>query len=467
MTNTMKKRLLASIFAILIFNFISPIIYAQETVNLSLKQAQEYALLNNVDMKNSQLDLQLAKKKIWETTAIGLPQISAQANYQHLFEVPELVLGGETFLATNLPAGTPLTSDNITNEGVFLDFAPGMPIPLGAKDNTTLDFTVTQLLFSGEYLVGLRAARVFYQISEQGRIKTEEDVRESIANTYSLVLMLQNNLDVMTRSLENMNATLREMKALNQQGFIEVTDVDQIELTTLTLENGVTSMERQFNASKDLLKFQIGMPMNTEINLTEDLDALATDVNLEALVANEFKVEQNINFKILDTQVALSKLNLQRDRSTYLPNLAAVYRHTEKFTEIDFDFTPVDVFMLTLNIPIFSSGQRLSRVQQRKIEYEKAINNKDNVSNGLQLEYINARNEMINAYDSYNNVKKNLELTGRIYDKTLIKFQEGLSTSMDLTQAQNQFLSAQNAYINNLQTLLTAKNKLTKLTTNH
>ncbi|HLN54307.1 MAG TPA: TolC family protein [Lentimicrobium sp.] len=461
----MKFTFLTTLLTILLLAGSCFEIQAQESTDFSLKQAQDYALLNSAAIKNSDIDLQLAKKKIWETTAIGLPQINAQGNYQHLFVVPEINFP-INYINTELEAGTQITAADITEGRVFLDTLAGAPIPLGLKDNTTLDFTVTQLIFSGEYLVGLRASKVFYLMSDQAKLKTESDTRETVASTYALILMLQDNYAVLTRSLENLNKTLNEMKEMNKQGFIEITDVDQIELTTLTLSNGVNSMERQIKAAKDLLKFQIGYPMDKEINLTDNLEAMVTDINMDNLIASGFRVEDNINYQIMDTQVKLNKLNMQREKSTFLPNLAAVYRHQEKFKKIDFDFQPVDIFMLTLNIPLFSSGQRWVKVQQRSLEYQKAMINRDNAANGLKLEYINARNEVINAFDTYTNVKKNLELTQRIYDKTLIKFREGLSTSMDLTQAQNQMLSAQSEYISNLNTLLNAKNKITKLTSN-
>lgn len=459
-----------SMLKLLIITFITILlnikVNGQEITKLSLKEAQDLAIVNNTTMKNAEIDLQLAKKKIWETTAIGLPQISGQVNYQHLFQVPMVSFGGTTSLATNLPPDINVTSDDIINENIYLAFTPSEPLPLGVKDNTTLDFTVSQLVFSGEYLVGLRASKVFYLISDQGKVKAESEVKESVANTYSLVLVLTNNLNVMSQSLENLNKTLNEMRAMYQQGFIENTDVDQVELTTLTLENSLTSIERQVKSAADLLKFQIGLPLDKEISLTDSLELLAQDVNLENLISNSFKVENNIDYQILDTQVRLGKLNLQREKTTFLPSIAAVYRHTEKFKKIEFDFTPTDIFMLTINVPLVSSGQKLSKVQQRKLEYEKAVNNKDDVSRGLMLQYSNARDELINAFDSYNNVKKNLELTNRIYQKTLIKYREGLSSSMDLTQAQNQFLSAQAEYTNNIYSLLIAKNKLTKLTIN-
>jgi len=432
--------------------------------SLSLKQAQEYALKNNTSVKNAGIDVELAKKKIWETTAIGLPQINATANYQHLFKVPEMSLGGTTFLDTKLPAGTMLTAGDILNENVFMGFTPMEPIKLGVKDNTTLDITVSQLVFSGEYIVGLQATRVYYQISDRSQKKTEIDLQESVANTYSLVLVLQQNKKFLSQSLENMQKTLAELQAMNKQGFIENTDVDQIELTTLNLTNGIKAIDRQIEASNYLLKFQIGMPLDNQVTLTDNLETIAETNNLETLSAKKFDVNNNIDYKILSTQEAFGRLNLKREQSTYLPSLAAVYQHSEKVNKPEFDFAPRDVLALSMSIPIFSSGQRNSKVQQRKLELQQITNTKENVGNGLQLEYTNARNDLSTAYEKYLNEKKNIELTERIYQKTLVKLKEGLSSSLDLTNSQNQYITAQVNYFNALYSLITAKNKLSKLT---
>jgi outer membrane protein len=436
-------------------------------LKFSLKEAQDYAILNSINAKNSAIDLKLAKKKIWETTAIGLPQVNAQAKYQHLFEVPELSLGGESFLGTkNLSPGSAITPEDIANENVYLGFNPSEPIALGVKDNTTLDITVSQLIFSGEYLVGLQAAKVFYKISEQSQKKTELDLKESVGNTYSLVLVLEQSKKTLEQSLDNLNKTLADMQEMNKQGFIENTDVDQIELTSLNLTNGVNSLNRQVEASRDLLKYQLGLSFDSKIILTDNLESTSGTANLESVLASNFNVENNIDYQIISIQEKVGKLNLKREQSGYLPSLAAVYLHTEKVNKPAFDFAPTDVFQLSLNIPIFSSGQRIVKVQQRRLELEKITNTRNNVANGLQLQFVNARDEMASAYEKFLNEKKNIELTNRIYDKTLIKYKEGLSSSLDLTNAQNQYLTAQSNYYTAIYSLITAKNKLDKLNNN-
>ena len=436
------------------------------TTTLSLKQAQDYAVKNNANSRNSSIDMEIAKKKIWETTAIGLPQLSAQVNYQHLFTVPELSLGGSTYLATSLPAGAPITSDDINNKKVYMGFTPGAPIKLGVANNTTLDLTVSQLIFSGEYIVGLQATKVFYMMTDQSRQKTEIDLKENIANTYAMALVFEQTLMVLNQSSENTNKTLSDMQQMLKQGLVENTDVDQIELVTLTLKNAISSMSRQIDATYDLLKFQLGMPFADKVVLSDNLESISNAVNLETLIGTQFNINNNLDYQILLTSEEISKLNLKREKSTYLPNVAAVYRHNEMMNEPAFNFNPKDVIQVAMSIPIASSGMRNSKVQQRKLELQKVTNTKDNVANGLQLQYITTRNELTTAFEKYLNDKRNIELTKRILDKSLIKFKEGLASSRDITEFLNQYLTAQSNMYSSMLSLISAKNKLDKLNNN-
>jgi len=434
-----------------------------ETFSFSLKQAQEHAIKNNVDSKNTTLDMEIAKKQIWEITAAGLPQINAQANYQHLFKVPEMSLGGSTYLATNLPSGTNVTSDDITNENVYMGFTPAPPIQLGVKDNTTLDITVSQLIFSGEYIVGLQASKVFYQFSEQKKLKTELEIKEAVANVYAMALLIENNRDVMQKSLDNSKKTLSDMKQMLDQGLVENTDVDQIEFVTLTLQNGVSNLNRDLDFQMLNLKYVLGIPFSDKIVLTDKLESIAESIKLETLLATPFNINNNLDYQMMLNAEAISTLNLKREKSTYLPNLAAVYRHSAKMNKPEFDFAPTDVFQVSMNIPIFSSGMRNVKVQQKQLELQKTVNSRENLNNGLQLNYVNALNKLTQAYETYLNDQKNIELTKRIYDKTLTKFNEGIATSREITDNLAQYLTAQRSLYTSIFALFTAKNQLDKL----
>jgi outer membrane protein TolC len=436
------------------------------TNTLSLKQAQDYAIKNNANSRNSVLDMEIAKKKIWETTAMGLPQVNGQVNYTHLFTVPEMSLGGSTFLATDLPAGTPLTSDDINNKNVYMGYTPAAPIQLGVPNNTTFDITVSQLIFSGEYIVGLQASKVYYMMTDQNKQRTEIELKEAVANIYAVALLTENNLNVMQQSLESSNKTLEDAKKTFSQGLMENTEVDQIEFVTSTLKNAVSSLTRELDYTLLNLKFLLGMPFAEKIILTDKLESIAESINLEALVATPFNINNNLDYQILTTSESIMKLNVKLAKSAYLPSISAVYRHQEKMNAPAFDFNPKDVFSVSANIPIFSSGMRNVRVQQSQLELQKTVNTKDNLANGLQLQYINSLNELTTAYEKYQNDKRNIELTKRIYDKTIIKFNEGIATSRQITDDLNQYLTAQRSLYTSIFGLFSAKNKLDKLNNN-
>lgn len=435
------------------------------TTSLSLKQAQDYAIKNNAGSRNAVLDMEIARKKIWETKAMGMPQVNAQANYQHLFKVPEMSLGGITILKSDLPDGTPVMSEDIGNS-VYLGYQAMPPIQLGVKNNTTLDITVSQLIFSGEYIVGLQATKIFYLMSEQKKAKTEIELKEFVANMYTTALLLERNLEVMKKSLDNTKKTLSDMQQMYKQGLLENTDVDQLEFASLSLANGVNSLRRQLDYTLDVMKFQLGMPFDENIILTDQLEGIADNINLETIVASQFNINNNLDYQILANSEAISRLNLRREQSTFLPNLAAVYRHSEKMKKPEFDFNPKDVFQISMNIPIFSSGMRNVKVQQRELELQQVINIRNNATNGLQLENMNARNNISTAYEKYVNDKRNIELTKRIYDKTLIRFNEGLASSKDISDNLAQYLNAQSSLYSSIFSLISAKNKLDKLNNN-
>ena len=442
--------------------------FAQEVKSFSLKDAQDYALQNSAEVKNAKLDNDIARKKIWEITSMGLPQINATGNYQHQFVVPTLNFGGQTSLVLDpsLPSGSPLTSDMVGNQ-LHLKSDPGTPIALGLKNNTTFDFTLSQLLFNGAYIVGLQASKIYYQISDQNFQKSKIDMKESIANTYCMVLIMEGNRSILQNSLKNLKKTLSDMREINKQGLIEETDVDQIELTSVNIENALNTVNRQVDASYDLLKFQMGIPLENKITLKDNLETMLVSIDLATATSKQLNIKENITYKIMDTQEQFGKLLLKKEISNYLPNLAAFYRHTELVNQPAFNFTPKDIIGVTLNVPILSSGQRVVLVQQRKLELDKISISKQKAVEGVKLDYSNALNDMNSTYEKYQNEKKNIDLTKRIYDKTTIKYQEGISTSLDLTQVHNQYLTAQTNYYDAIFKLLTAKNKLDRILNNN
>lgn len=428
-----------------------------KAIKFSLKEAQEYALQNSPAVKSAAIDLESARKKIWETTAIGLPQVTATGNYQYIFKVPEFSFGG-FYDYRLLPDGTPITKNDLLNT-----YQPGQPVKLGVQQNFTWNISVNQLIFSGEYIVGLQASRTFKELSERNLQKTKNETKEAVAKAYYMILTGEENLSILRQNLQLIDKTLNDVTAMYKQGFVEETDVDQIRINKLNLENLVNSVTEQVQIAYRLLKFQMGIDVNQSIELTDKLDELIAMGNFKLWSQNEFDVQKNIDLKIMQTNEALSMLNLQREKSRFLPSISAFYQHQEQLKKPQFNFTIPDITGFGISWPLFTSGSRNSKVSQARLALEKATIGKNQVRDGLIIEFDQSRNAYNKALNDYLTFKENLNLADKIYRKTLLKYSQGMASGMELTQAQNQFLTTESNYYNAVLSLFNAQAKLEKL----
>lgn len=440
---------------------------AAENHNLTLQAAVDLALERNETVRNAEIDMAIAKKKVLETTAIGLPQVSASASYQYIpGDIPVLDFGSGS------SSGTDYTiPDGVSQEYAyqfFLMYGSLMgglmePRPIAERHSGNVTLSVNQLIFSGEYIVGLQASKAYKMLSSQSYEVAVADLRESITNTYHMILILQENLSILKKSHENILSIAREMEAMNKAGFIADTDADQIHLTASTLNNAVKSLERQVKVAYNVLKFQLGLPEKDTVELADNLDSFINGLNGGSSYSEEFDPEKNISIQLLETQEKLTALSLKRQKSTVLPTLSGFYMHKELINEPDFSFNIPDMVGINLNVPIWGSGMKLSRIQQAQLELEKVKNQREMAEKGLTLEYSQAIISFNNASEKFVAEKENKDLAEKIYNKTLSKYKEGLCTSMELTQVQNQLFTTQTNYFTAALELLNSRTKLEKL----
>ncbi len=444
---------------------------AQESQKLTLKEAVNMALQQNTNILNSDLDLKIAQKKVWETMASGLPQINAKGAYSHIFKVPTLSFGGKTVLSnTNVPwdpttqSGTMSSVSLANGEKIYLNSEPGTPIELGLKDNTTFDLTLSQLIFSGSYFVGLQATKVYYGLTKENAEKTKLDVIETVTNTYNMIKLAEESRKILTQNLENINKTLFEISEMNKQGFLEKTDVDQLELTANTVRNAMNQIDSNLDMGYRLLKIQLGIEEIIKVELSDILesDESLTKSSLQ-LITESFNINQNVDYKLIQTAEKAAKLELDLSKTGFMPTISGYYNHTEKLKTPAFDFAPKDLVGVNLSLPIFSSGQRLSVLAQRKMSLEKAQNTTKLVSSSLSMQASQFQNDLKLKLEKYQNQKKSKELSDDIYQRTLEKYKQGMTSSMDLMTSQNQYLTNLTNYYQCIYDLQGSKSKLEKL----
>ncbi len=441
---TKMKFFLSLILAVLI---VVPAI-AQETQKFSLKEAQKFAKKHSYVVQNSGLDVEIARKKVWETITMGLPQITGEANYSSFLNLPVSLLPGEFF---DQPVGT------------------YVPVKFGQDYSSDFGFTVNQLIFDGSYIVGVGSAKIYLQLATQSKEKTEIEIKHAVAQSYYMVLVAQENLRVMNGNLSNSQKLLSDTKALYENGFAEEQDVDQMQLISQKAENEITKAKREIRVAKMVLKYAIGLDVESAIELSDQLDQFI-DPLMNSNIANAgFDYSSHIDYRLLDTQLQVSNKMLKLEKSTYLPKLKAFYNWTKTAYANDANLVKSTVpwfkssmvgFKLT--VPIFTSGQQISKVNQAKMEFEKTQNDHKQSVQNIQKDYLSSIADIESAVDQLKNDIDNKKLAAKIHNKTTIKYNNGLIASTELSQTESQYIQAQGAWVASVLQLLNAKISLDK-----
>jgi outer membrane protein TolC len=418
-----------------------------DTLYFSLHESLVFAMENNLNAKNARLDVDAADQRIWETAAMGLPQVDASVDYNYNINLPTTLIPDFT--------GNP---------------AEKIEVQFGTKHYATAGIVGNQLVFSGEYIIGLQTARLFKEFTELSKQRTEQEVRQTVIENYYLVLLGVETLELLKENLQNVRKTHEETLQLFKTGFVEEIDADQLEVTLIDLQNSVLSMERQVTATKNLLKYQMGLERTQTVILTDRLADLVSEIDYESTLGSVFNLEDNLDYKILHDQEHLAYMDFKLKRSSYLPTLSAFYstsftaqRDAFNFFDNNENWYHSSLVGLSFSLPIFSSGNRRAGVAQKRIAYEQARNNKEFAAEGLQVEFLQYRYDFANALEKYRSDKKNLELSEKVVRVTKTKYGEGLSSSLELSQVNNQYLQALSNYTSSMVELLNAKIKIDKL----
>jgi outer membrane protein TolC len=412
-----------------------------------LKEAQVYAIENNYDVRNADTDVEIARKRVKENLAIGLPQVNASAGYSNYFELPTSLIPAE------FVGGNP---------GEFEE------LQFGTQHNANWNASLSQLIFSGQYIVGLMASKAYVGLNETSQAKTEIEIREIIAKSYYPVIILNENKKVFDSTLSSLNQMLYETQQYYDIGFVEDTDVDQLNLLIADMQTTITNIDNQLAIAYNTLKFQLGMQADEEIEITDNLDKLLAEVDKEMLINSSFDYNRHVDYKLLKDQERMAYLQMKLNRSEYYPTLTGFYSFQQDAFRDKFNFFNNDKWYtsqmlgIQLEVPIFSSGNRKYKVQQAKLEIEKIKVMDDQLKQGLSLLVRTVKSEFSNAYLIYQNKKMALGNAEKIYQKSQVKYREGIMTSLDLAVTYNQYLTNQIEYLTSILELFLKKAELEK-----
>lgn len=425
------KQKLKLLFLILIFPL--GIIAQEKKYSFSLEAAIKFALENSYTSQNANKEVAKALKQKWETAASGLPQINGEINYQDQLRQRQIVVPGE-----------------------FAGGAPGTlaPVRFGTTQQASVNATLTQLIFDGSYLVGLEAASSFIEFANTQKEKQDLLVIEGVINSYGAVLLTKESIAVLERNIAILETNLNEVQKTFENGLAEEESVEQLQITLLQVKNQLNNTKRIDKLSLQMLKLSLGISLEKELSLTDSLQTITTKNIASDTVFKEFDITKNNDYKLSELLIEQRRLETKLERSRLLPSLGAFFNASTDSFDNEFNFLKRSqpwyasyTWGASLKIPIFSSGLSGARIKRTKLSYEQAqISHQENTQR-IQLGYEDAKSNFEFAIDNLKTLEQNLKLAERIENKNQIKFNEGLSSSFELRQAQTQLYSAQQQYL--------------------
>jgi len=439
---------------------VTSLAYSQES--FTLQEAIDYALENSNALKLKQKDISIAQADIKEFKSIGMPKVSGSVNYQYFFYVPQQPV--TDFIS-------PSVYEVLFQESVLERRELGAPdvfeLAFVQPHQLTGGIEASALVFDGSYLVGLKAAKLYKELVAKEVNATEQEIKSNVTKAYMAVLIAEENIEVIQNNITTVEKSLNETKILFQEGFVESLDVDRLTLSYNNLNTELEKLLGLVTISKNLLKFQMGMSIESDIILEEEIDILVDSYKLEnEKLEGSFDFSLRAEYNILSTSRELNLLDLSRHKKGYLPSVRLFANASENlqrsnlFDGNEASWLPSAAAGIGINIPIYDGGEKSARIQKARINIDKVDIQIDEFKRSMNMQVMNSRQALLNAQKTVINTRKALEINERIYEKTQIKFKEGVGSSVELIQAEASLYKAQGSYIGALYDLITARTDL-------
>jgi outer membrane protein TolC len=456
------KRILPLIVLIVVLGRIS---LAQQADGFyTLDECIDYALEHNQQYLNAGIETGIADAFMKEVISDGLPQIDGNIDLGYNISIQR------TFIQDFV---SPTVYGILQEEGLL---EPG-PIPepeffpaaFGTKYTGFAGINLNQMVFDGSFLVGVKAAKTYRQLSQKDLIKTRIDVVEAVSKAYYLVMVNEERKSLIDKNYDRLDTLLQETRALYENGFAEKIDVSRVQVQFNNIKVQKDNIERSVEYTKALLKFQMGMEPREPLEVQDRIEDLVFQ-EVPQEVYQQFDYGRRIEMSQLQTNMELAQIDIKNTRMRYLPNLdlygtlgaSAGTQSTGalfEFSDNWFDFSAVG---LRMYLPIFDGMRKSHQIQQKKLKAMQLDNQEQQLKNSIDVEILQSATNYQTSVDNLKAQLENMDLAEEVYNVSKIKYEEGVGSSIEVTNADADYKEAQTNYYNALYDALVAKVELRK-----
>lgn len=427
--------------------------------SFTLEEAVAYGLENQNSQKLSDVEIESANQDIKEFKAIGMPKISGGIDYNYYFYLPKQPV--PDFISPAVygildAEGLPTTTQGPV-ETFELTFVQPQQLNIGVN--------ASMLVFDGSYIYGLKAAKLYRELVKKEKEASEQNIKSNITKAYLSILIAKENEKTLQDNITTLQKSLDEVNAMYEAGFMESLDVDRLQLSYDNLTTQLENVRGLIDLSYNLLKFQMSYPIDDEIQLRETIEELILKFDADSEMDTEILLnpEKRAEFQLLNKTQELNNLDLKRNKAGYYPSVGVFgsfqesLQRTNLFDNDQTGFLPTGLLGFNINVPIYDGGEKSAKIQKVKLNIERVNLQKTEFTRAMTLQVRNAQIAISNANRNLKNRQKALEMTQSIFDRTKIKFSEGVGSSVEVTQAESSLYQAQAEYISALYDVLQSK----------
>jgi outer membrane protein len=439
----MCKRLYSRLLLTLLSALFGIVFTEAQTIHpLSIQDALDLAKKNNIQVKTAITNYSVQEQTNKELTADALPNISATGTSTNYFQIPVIVLAANSF-------------------------GPGNPqeasaFSLNQKYNITAGVQLTQKLFDGAVFVGLKARASALDYYKKNIDLTVENLSVNVYKTYYSLVVSKTQIELLDANITRAEKFLHDTKVMNENGFSEKLDVDKAVVQLANLQTSRENTQTSITNGYLTLKYLIGIPAADSILLLTSFDEAQLKGGIPMDL--QYRYEDRYDYQSLQISKQLSEFDIKRYQAVYYPTLSLNGAYQKNALNNTFDlFSKSSTWYsnsyigLSLNVPLFSGFSKDANLKKARLQSTLIGDQIENLKQSIDIEVRTARNTFINSIKNMENQRDNTQLAESVYDQTKKKYESGLASTTDLTNAQTDLIQAQSNYINALYNAVVAK----------
>jgi outer membrane protein len=417
------------------------LVYAQKTVkeqktlsNATLQECIDYALDNQTIVQQSLLDEEIGERSIKSALSGWLPQINGTGTANH-----------------NLKQQTTTLTTN--GQSSLLTF--------GAKNTSSLVLQADQQILNAGLIQASKTAKYFRQQYKQNTENNKINTVVDVSKAYYDILTSKEQLNIINENIARLVKQLKDARAQYESGLVDKTDFQRAQIS---LSNSQADRKR----TEELLKYKYAYLKQLLNYGTEREFALAnvpaSSMENEILIdtAQMLDYRSRIEYRLLETQRQLQKINTSYNKWAYIPSLSSFYNYGFNYQNqqignlYDRNF-PSSVVGLTLNIPIFLGGKRTQEIKISQLQEKRIDLDLIDTKNQINSQYEQALATYKANLNDLNTNKANVEISRQVYNTIKLQYDEGIKTYLDLMTSETDLRTSQLNYLNSLYSLLASK----------